>query len=55
MVAASDIVAGLNANGFAIVEGVLSEDETLRLLAAIEWLADIGSWGVLRFRTSQSS
>jgi ectoine hydroxylase-related dioxygenase (phytanoyl-CoA dioxygenase family) len=43
MVAAPEIVAELNANGFAIVEGFLSEDETLRLLAAIERLADIGS------------
>ena len=43
MVAASDIVAQLNANGFAIVEGVLSEDETLRMLAAIERLEGIGS------------
>ncbi len=43
MVAAPEIVAELNANGFAIVEGVLSEDETLHLLAAIERLADIGS------------
>lgn len=43
MVAAPEIVAGLNANGFAIVEGLLSEDETLRLLAAIERVADTGS------------
>ena len=43
MVAAPEIVAELNANGFAIVEEVISEHETLRLLAAIERLADIGS------------
>ena len=43
MVDAPEIVAELNANGFAIVEGVLSEDETLRLLAAIERLADVDS------------
>jgi hypothetical protein len=43
MVAAPEIVAELNANGFAIVKGILSEDETLHLLAAIERLADIGS------------
>ena len=43
MVVAPEIVAELNANGFAIVEGVLSEHETLRLLAAIERLADVGS------------
>ena len=43
MVDAPEIVAELNANGFVIVEGVLSEDETLRLLAAIERLADMDS------------
>jgi hypothetical protein len=43
MVAAPGIVAELDAKGFAIVEGVLGEDETLHLLAAIERLADIGS------------
>jgi hypothetical protein len=43
MVNAPEIVAELNANGFAIIEGVLSEDETLPLVAAIDRLADIGS------------
>lgn len=43
MVDAPEIVAELNANGFAIVEGVLSEDETLRVAAAIERLADVDS------------
>lgn len=43
MVDAPEIVAELNVNGFAIVEEVLSEDETLRLLAVIERPVDIDS------------
>jgi hypothetical protein len=58
MVAAPEIVAELNANGFAIVEGVLSEDETLRLLVAISQISVQNCNAVekcLRFETCSTS